>query len=94
MPDNELLLWLQTKITEAQRCVTAREQAAETWKSGSDEDWKSVGASESREQRLQTAAVNQRIAESYRRDVKCLERLIEIVAHGQDEGGRGISGIL
>ena len=36
---SDLLGWLRGKLTDAERSLAAREQAAECWNSGTDEEW-------------------------------------------------------
>lgn len=76
--DPELIPWLRSKLSEAEKAVRAREQARESWSSGTNKEWEASAKLHpdtankppiKRAERMAISAAQGRIAEKCRRDV-------------------------
>lgn len=90
----ELIAWLNGKLTEARKALSAREQMAKSLRSGSDSSWAAAAKLHqstakappfTREQRLGAAESHAHIATKCQRDVAMLERLIELANQTESE---------
>ena len=79
-----MLEWLLAKCSEAKQALIARDQAEETWRSGSSQSWRAVGCRLTAAQRKSQADIEARIAAKYRRDVEMFEVLLSILEAHDD----------
>lgn len=62
--------WLREKLSSAEKSLAAREQAAECWRGGTAQQWRDVGNTMTKKQRLALAEKEERIAARCRLDVQ------------------------
>lgn len=74
-----LLEWLVEKVEQAERSLKACQQAAETWKTGTDDDWKGAGCRLTRAQRLKEAAKHGRISIKYARELENFKAVLRFM---------------
>lgn len=79
MANNRLLEWLDGKIKEAERALSAREQSEQCWRGGTDKEWAESAKLHSstaglpkltRADRMRAAEAQRRIAEKCREEVE------------------------
>lgn len=76
--------WLQSKLAEAEQKLRAREQAAQSWSEGTNEEWaaaanlhpSTAGKRSTKRERLANADAQGRMAEACGRDVQAFKVLL------------------
>lgn len=93
----DLLEWLRGKLTDAEKTLAAREQAATTWKGGTNASWAAAArmhpstASEpplTKAARVEIATREERIATRCRYDVLMFRSAISALSHSNDQDQR------
>jgi hypothetical protein len=85
----ELLEWLRGKIADAEMAVKAREQSAETWRTGTNAEWNAAaamhpttaGRTSKKGERTANAERDDKIATKLRRDVEMLNTIAATLSH-------------
>lgn len=80
-----LLEWLHEKLEAAEKSLIAREQMDAAWRSGTDQSWRAASCRLSKEQRIEEADRQARIADKMRCEVSNFKAVIEIVSHSNGE---------
>jgi hypothetical protein len=80
----DLRVWLDKELLKAEHALACRRQAQETWSSGDDQEWRRVSRANGtrymgKEERLEIANREGRIAVRAAKDIEAIKALIEIV---------------
>lgn len=79
-----LLLWLDKELRKAEHALLARQQSKQVWSTGDEQHWQKVCKASgtrylNKEERLEIAKREERIAQRATDDVKNIKELIKIV---------------
>jgi hypothetical protein len=87
MGDNskiEWLEWLRGKLADAEKALSARNEASACWQGGNSQSWREVGCKMTKAQRLTVSEREARIAVKCARDVANYKAVIEALSHSND----------
>ncbi len=68
--------FIQSKLTDAEKTLKAREEMERVWRGGTDASWKAAGCRLTKAQRLKDAAMHGRIAVKNRTEVEMFKAVL------------------